>query len=141
MQIEIGVCPRFHREIVADIAILSNSELKKLIIMGVEREISNRLKKPSDQVIVEMKAIVAKHSLKLEDVIASAAKRKSRKFATRKSTTSKTKKPAATVGNVPYRHPGNASLTWTGDCGHQPQGVKDWRAAGHHIGEARLISE
>ena len=123
-----------------NLSTLSHGELQKLKTR-IEKEIESRSKKQRGRAMTEIKSIVAKYGLKLEEVISSnpAASPKARKGATRKpvnETARSAKKPSAIV----YRHPENAQLTWSGGRGRPPQWIKDWKAAGRSLDEARVAA-
>ena len=123
-----------------NLSTLSQSELQKLKTR-IEKEIDGRNKKQRGQAMTEIKSIVAKYGLKLEEVISSksSASPKARKGATSKSA-KKAAKPAKKAGAILYRHPENAQLTWSGGRGRPPQWIKDWKAAGRSLDEARVAN-
>jgi DNA-binding protein H-NS len=115
-----------------DLSDLSVSELQKLIAR-VEKEIESRNKKKRGQAMEEIKSIVTKYGLKLDEVMGQAPARKPRDGA-RKIADKPAKNPAAII----YRHPENPSLTWTGGRGRPPKWIKDWEASGRSREEARI---
>jgi DNA-binding protein H-NS len=115
-----------------DISVLSVGDLQKLIAR-VEKEIESRTKKKRGQAMEEIKSIVAKYGLKLDEVMGKAPARKPRD-GTKKIADKSTKKPAVIL----YRHPENPELTWTGGRGRPPKWIKDWEAAGRNREEARI---
>lgn len=119
-----------------DISALSLGELQKLKTK-IEKEIEGRNKKQRGQAMDEIKSIVAKYGLKLEEVISSkpAASPKTRKGAAKKPA-----KPAKKASAVLYRHPENEQLTWSGGRGRPPQWIKDWKATGRSLDEARVAN-
>lgn len=116
-----------------DLSALSHGELKKLKIK-IEKEIESRDKKQRGQAMDEIKSIVAKYGLKLEEVIANPAARKPRIAAAKPAKKFSTKKSAPIL----YRHPDNPKLTWGGGRGRRPQWIKDWEAAGRTLDEIRV---
>lgn len=123
-----------------NLSTLSHGELQKLKTR-VEKEIESRNKKQRGQAMTEIKSIVAKYGLKLEEVISSkpAASPKARQGAPRKPA-NKTAKSAKTPSAILYRHPENAELTWSGGRGRPPQWIKDWKASGRSLEEARVAA-
>lgn len=121
-----------------NLSTLSQAELQKLK-NRIEKEIESRNKKQRGRAMTEIKSIVAKYGLKLEEVVGSkpAASPKSRKGGASKPA-NKTAKPAKKAGAILYRHPENAELTWSGGRGRPPQWIKDWKAAGRSLDEARV---
>jgi DNA-binding protein H-NS len=118
-----------------DISAMSVNELQKLRTR-VEKEIESRNKKQRGQAMDEIKSIVAKYGLKLDEVMGRPAVRKPRNEAS-KTVAKSTKKTAAVL----YRHPENPVLTWSGGRGRPPQWIKDWKASGRNLDEARVVTE
>jgi DNA-binding protein H-NS len=115
-----------------DLSALSVGELQKLVTR-VEKEIESRTKKKRGQAMEEIKSIVAKYGLKLDEVMGQAPARKPRDR-TKKIADKSAKKPAVIL----YRHPENPALTWTGGRGRPPKWIKDWEASGRSREEARI---
>lgn len=123
-----------------DLSTLSHGELQKLKIR-IEKEIESRNKKQRGRAMTEIKSIVAKYGLKLEEVISSkpTASSKASQGETRKPA-NKTAKFAKKPSAILYRHPENAQLTWSGGRGRPPQWIKDWKASGRSLDEARVAA-
>lgn len=117
-----------------DLTALSHSELQKLKTK-IEKEIESRNKKQRSQAMDEIKSIVAKYGLKLDEVIGNGAVRKSRNGAA-KAVDKSSKTPAAIL----FRHPENPDLTWSGGRGRRPQWIKEWEASGRSLDEARILA-
>lgn len=117
-----------------DISAMSVGELQKLRTR-IEKEIKNRNKRQHDQAMDEIKTIVAKYGLKLGEVMGKPAARKPRSKPS-KTATKPMKKPAAIL----FRHPENPALTWSGGRGRPPQWIKDWKACGRSLDEARITN-
>lgn len=115
-----------------DLSVMTLGELQKLKTR-TEKEIESRNKKQRGQALDEIKSIVAKYGLKLDDVIGKSAVRKSNKFAAKRAV-----KPANKTTTILYRHPQNPQLTWAGGRGRRPQWIKDWEASGRSIDEIRV---
>ncbi len=115
-----------------DLSTLSVGELQKLIVR-VEKEIESRTKKKRGQAMEEIKSIVAKYGLKLDEVMGQAPARKPRD-----GTKKIAEKPAKKLAAILYRHPENPALTWTGGRGRPPKWIKDWEASGRSREEARI---
>ena len=113
---------------------MSVGELQKLKTR-IEKEIESRNKKQRSQAMDEIKSIVAKYGLKLDEVMGEPIVRKLRNGANKTAATPP-KKPAAIL----FRHPENPALTWAGGRGRRPQWIKDWEASGHSLDEARITS-
>ena len=121
-----------------DLSVLSPGELQKLKTR-IEKEIDGRNKKQRGQAMDEIKSIVAKYGLKLEEVISNPATCKPRKSAAK--AVAKSANPAKKSAAILYRHPENPSLTWSGGRGRPPQWIKDWKASGRNLDEARVATE
>lgn len=106
-------------------------ELQKLS-NKIEKEIQMRRQKQRGKALGEIKSIVAKYGLKLDDVIKIPVARTSRKSVV------KAAKPAKKSAAILYRHPQDPKLTWAGGRGRRPQWIKDWEAAGRSLDEARV---
>lgn len=117
-----------------DLATLSHGELQKLKIK-IEKEIEGRNKKQRSQAMDEIKAIVAKYGLNLNEVIGNAIVRKPQNGAAKAAT-----KSAKTPTVILFRHPDNPALTWSGGRGRRPQWIKDWEASGRTLDEARITA-
>ena len=117
-----------------DLSVLSLVELQKLKTR-IEKEIDGRNKKQHGQAMVEIKSIVAKYGLKLDEVIGRTVARK-----TPNGTAKATAKPEKKSAAILYRHPENAQLTWAGGRGRRPQWIKDWEASGRSLDEARVVN-
>lgn len=117
-----------------DISVMSVGELQKLKTR-IEKEIESRNKKQRSQAMDEIKSIVAKYGLKLDEVMGKPVARKPRTEAS-KTAAKSAKKPVAIL----YRHPENPSLTWSGGRGRPPQWIKDWKASGRSLDEARIAN-
>lgn len=115
-----------------DISALSIAELQKLKTK-IEKEIESRNKKQRGQAMGEIKSIVAKYGLKLEEVMGSPVVREPR-IGTAKAAG----KPAKRDTAILYRHPENPQLTWAGGRGRPPQWIKEWKASGRNLDEARV---
>ncbi len=115
-----------------DLSALSVGELQTLIAR-VEKEIESRTKKKRGQAMEEIKSIVTKYGLKLDEVMRQAPARKPRD-GTKKIADKSAKMPAVIL----YRHQENPALTWTGGRGRPPKWIKDWEAAGRNREEARI---
>jgi len=120
-----------------NLSTLSHGELQKLKVQ-IEKEIESRNKKQRGQAMTEIKSIVAKYGLKLEEVISSKPADSTK---ARTGGTSKTAKPAKKSAAILYRHPENPALTWAGGRGRPPQWIKDWKASGRNLDEARVATE
>lgn len=117
-----------------DISAMSVGELQKLRTR-IEKEIESRNKKQRGQAMDEIKSIVAKYGLKLDEVMGKPVARKPRNEAS-KTAAKPAKKPVAIL----YRHPENPVLTWSGGRGRPPQWIKDWKASGRSLDEARITN-
>lgn len=117
-----------------DISALSIAELQKLRTR-IEKEMESRNKKQRGQAMDEIKSIVAKYGLKLDDVMGTPAVRKQRNEATKV-----TAKPIKKSAVILYRHPENSHLTWAGGRGRRPQWIKEWEASGRSLDEARVAT-
>lgn len=117
-----------------DLSAISLGELQKLS-SRIEKEIETRSKMQREKALGEIKSIVAKYGLKLNEVVNIPAARAARKSLV-KPVAKPTKKPAAIL----YRHPEDPKLTWAGGRGRRPQWIKDWEAAGRSLDEARVTS-
>jgi DNA-binding protein H-NS len=117
-----------------DLSVMPVGELQKLKAR-VEKEIESRDKKQRGQAMEEIKSIVAKYGLKLEQVLGKSAARKPHNSATKTAA-----KPAKKAAAVLYRHPENPALTWSGGRGRPPQWIKDWEASGRSLDEARITN-
>lgn len=117
-----------------DISAMSVGELQKLKTR-IEKEIESRNKKQRGQAMDEIKSIVAKYGLKLDEVMGKPISRKPRSEAS-KTAAKSAKKPDAIL----YRHPENPALTWSGGRGRPPQWIKDWKASGRSLDEARITN-
>ncbi len=115
-----------------DLTALSHSELQKLKTK-IEKEIEGRNKKQRSQAMDEIKSIVAKYGLNLDEVIGNAIVRKPRNGAAKAA-----KKSAKPPAVILFRHPENPALTWSGGRGRRPQWIKEWEASGRSIDEARV---
>jgi DNA-binding protein H-NS len=113
---------------------MSLGELQKLKTR-TEKEIESRSKKQRGQALDEIKSIVAKYGLKLDDVMGKPAARKSRNGAAKAVA-----KPAKKSPAILYRHPQNPQFTWAGGRGRRPQWIKDWEASGRSLDEARVTN-
>lgn len=122
-----------------NLSTLSHGELQKLKAR-IEKEIESRNKKQRGRALTEIKSIVAKYGLKLEEVISSkpVTSPKARQGST--NTLSNKAKSAKKFSAILYRHPENAQLTWSGGRGRPPQWIKDWKASGHSLDEARVAA-
>lgn len=120
-----------------EISALSLSELQKLKTK-IEKEIEGRNKKQRGQAMDEIKSIVAKYGLKLEEVISKASTPKRGSGLAKKA--AKVAKPAKKSAAILFCHPDNPALTWSGGRGRRPQWIKDWEAAGRSLDEARVAS-
>jgi DNA-binding protein H-NS len=118
-----------------DISALSHGELQKLK-SRIEKEIEARNKKQRGQAMDEIRSIVAKYGLKLEEMVANPATRKSRKNIAKAA--AKPTKVVRESADVLYRHPDDSQLTWSGGRGRPPRWVNDWKAAGRSLEEARV---
>jgi DNA-binding protein H-NS len=116
-----------------DLSGTSLGELQKLKTR-IEKEIESRNKKQRGQALDEIKSIVAKYGLKLNEVIGKPDTRKPRKDAAKSA-----EKPEKKSATILYRHPENPQLTWSGGRGRRPQWIKDWEAAGRSIDETRVV--
>ncbi len=117
-----------------DLTALSHSELQKLKIK-IEKEIESRNRKQRSQAMDEIKSIVAKYGLKLDEVVRDAVVRK-----LRNGNAKVANKSAKTPGAILFRHPENSALTWSGGRGRRPQWIKDWEASGRSLDEARITA-
>jgi DNA-binding protein H-NS len=120
------------QEAFMDLTVLSHSELQKLKTK-IEKEIESRNKKQRSQAMDEIKSIVSKYGLKLDEVIGNAAVRKPRNGAAKAANKSE-RTPAVII----FRHPENPALTWSGGRGRRPQWIKEWEASGRSLDEARI---
>lgn len=112
-----------------DLSALSLGELRKLSAR-IHKEIERRGKKQRGQALDEIKLIVAKYGLKLDDVIGKAPPPNPVGV-----------KPVAKLaksGAIAYRHPENAALTWAGGRGRRPQWIKEWLSSGRSLDEVRV---
>lgn len=117
-----------------DISVMSVGELQKLKTR-IEKEIESRNKKQRSQAMDEIKSIVAKYGLKLDEVMGKPIARKPRSEASKTAA-----KPAKKAAAILYRHPETPSLTWSGGRGRPPQWIKDWKASGRSLDEARITN-
>jgi DNA-binding protein H-NS len=117
-----------------DLSVMSLGELQKLKVK-IEKEIESRSKKQRGQALDEIKSIVAKYGLKLDDVIGKPSSRPPQKGAAKVAA-----KPAKKSAAILYRHPENPALTWSGGRGRPPQWIKDWKALGRSLDEARITN-
>ncbi|WIM07069.1 MAG: H-NS histone family protein [Candidatus Nitricoxidivorans perseverans] len=116
-----------------DLKSMAVGELKKLKAK-IEKEIGNRENQHKNKAMGEIKAVVAKYGLKLDDIVgkAPAAKKPAAKKVPGKKAAAKSSK------KILYRHPENSQLTWGGGRGRRPQWIKDWEAAGKTLDEVRV---
>lgn len=91
---------------------------------SVGAEIERRENAEKKKVIDEVLAFAKARGLKLEEVV--LQKKRGRKASPAKPQVAPRKRAPA---KVKYRHPEQASLTWTGR-GRQPKWVAEWMAAG-----------
>lgn len=117
-----------------DLSVMSLGELQKLKTR-IEKEIESRGRKQRGQALDEIKSIVAKYGLKLDDVMGKPAVRTPRDRAVKVA--AKSAKKSATIL---YRHPQNPQFTWAGGRGRRPQWIKDWEASGRSLDEARVTN-
>ena len=117
-----------------DLSTLSTGELQKFATR-IEKEIESRNRKKRGQALEEIKSIVAKYGLRLDEVMGQPAERKPRDSS--KKITDKTAKKPPTVL---YRHPENPALTWAGGRGRPPKWIKDWESSGRSRDEARVTN-
>jgi len=117
-----------------DLSVMSAPELQKLRTR-IEQEIESRNKKQRGQAMDEIKSIVAKYGLKLDEVLRKPVARKPRDGVSKTAAKPK-KKPSA----IRYRHPENPALTWSGGRGRHPQWIKEWEASGRSLDEARITN-
>ena len=117
-----------------DLSARSIGDLQKLKTR-IEKEIEVRNKKQRGQALEEIKSIVAKYGLKLDEVMGQPVARSPRDGTVK--TVSRTPKRPATIL---YRHPDNPAFTWTGGRGRPPQWVRDWKAAGRSLDEVRIAN-
>lgn len=117
-----------------DISVLSVGELQKLRT-NIDREIESRKRKRRGQALDEIKSIVAKYGLKLDEVMGKSVAQK-RSNEQRKPIARAAKKAATII----YRHPEYPSLIWTGGRGRPPQWIKEWKASGRSLDEARIAN-
>jgi DNA-binding protein H-NS len=125
-----------------DLSVLSIGELQKLRTR-VEREINSRNNKQRGQALVEIKTIVAKYGLKLDDVVKGIAPpRQVQGKAAKPAAKLGIRAPAKSVrkaGIILYRHPENPQLIWGGGRGRRPQWIKDWESSGRSLDEVRVV--
>lgn len=124
-----------------DLSVMTIGELQKLRIR-IEREITRRNNMQRGRALVEIKTIVAKYGLNLNDVVKGMAPphgvpSKAGKPAV-KSERSASAKSVKKVRTILYRHPENAQLTWGGGRGRRPQWIRDWESSGRSLDEARV---
>jgi DNA-binding protein H-NS len=117
-----------------ELSTLSLSELQKLKIR-IEKEIDSRNKIQRGRAMDEIKSIVAKYGLKLDEVIENSVTRKPRSSAAKK-----TAKAAKTPAAILYRHPDSPELTWSGGRGRRPRWIKEWEASGRSLDEVRIAA-
>lgn len=117
-----------------DLSAMSVGELQKLRTR-IEKEIENRNKKQRGQAMDEIKSIVAKYGLKLDEVMGKSIVRKPRSEASKTAA-----KPGKKLVAILYRHPENPALTWSGGRGRPPQWIKDWKTSGRNLDEARIAN-
>ncbi len=101
--------------LVLDLEKLSLDELKKLL-KDVGKAIEGYEQRKRAQALAELEALAAEHGYRLSDLVGGNAT-----------------KPA-TKGEPKYRHPEDATLTWTGR-GRQPTWIKDGLAAGKSLSD------
>jgi DNA-binding protein H-NS len=111
---------------------MSVNELQKLRAR-VEKEIESRNKKQRGKAMDEIKSIVAKYGLKLDEVMGKPVARKPRNEVSKTAA-----KPAKKQAAILYRHPEHPALTWSGGRGRPPQWIKDWKVSGRNLDEARV---
>ena len=117
-----------------DLSVMSLGELQKLNTR-IEKEIESHGKKQRGQALDEIKSIVAKYGLKLDDVMGKPTARKPRNGVAKGAT-----KSAKKSQSILYRHPQNPQFTWAGGRGRRPQWIKDWEASGRSLDEARVTN-
>lgn len=117
-----------------DISVMSVSELQKLRAR-IEKELESRDKKQRGQAMEEIKSIVAKYGLKLDELMGKSPARK-RSNGVAKAAAKPEEKSAAIL----YRHPDNPHLTWSGGRGRPPQWIQEWKASGRSLDEARVVA-
>lgn len=126
-----------------DLSILSIGDLQKLRTR-VEKEIAGRSKKQRGRALVEIKAIVAKYGLKLEELMEGPGSHDVSKMASKAPAKAGRKtlaKSAKKSGTVLFQHPENPNLTWGGGRGRRPQWIKDWELSGRSLDEVRLAKQ
>lgn len=107
---------------------ISNLSLVALLDLQkrIPAEIKHRETKEKNALLVQVKKMVADHGFSLEDLLS------------KDGVEAKERKTRAPV-KVKYRHPNDASLTWTGR-GRTPKWVLQWQADGGKI-ENLLVTE
>ncbi len=106
-----------------DISVLSLAELIDLQ-KRIPTEIKRRKAKEKNALLVRVKKMVADHGFSLDDLLAQERK-----------SGAKTRAPV----RIKYRHPKDASLTWTGR-GRTPKWVEQWQNSGGKL-EQLLVSK
>lgn len=101
-----------------DISTLSLAELKQLQ-KQIPAEIGKREEQEKKKVLDEVKALAEARGFSIDQLIGGAKEAKVR-----------VSKPVA----IKYRHPDNATLTWTGR-GRKPQWVEAWLGQGRKLEE------
>ena len=97
-----------------DISKLTTKELQALL-KRIQKEINKRDQQEKSKLLDDIKQIASKHGYSLRDLIGNGPRsvQKGRKTGARKPV------------RVKYRHPEQASLTWTGR-GRKPHWVSKW---------------
>lgn len=118
-----------------DLSTLSLNELRRLQ-SKIDAEIRRRSDITRRELLKKIQKMAAEEGLSLSDIIPAATN--DSPAATNKARRS-AKGSGKKTGKVPpkYRHPDDASLTWTGR-GRKPLWVENWIAAGNPL-EALLI--
>ncbi len=101
----------------------SSTELRELK-KDIDGELSSRRKDDAKKAQQEMKAVAEKYGFSVSDLVAQSGRNGAGR-------TPRAKGPAR------FRHPADASKTWTGR-GRKPGWVKEWEGAGKDLEELRV---
>ena len=102
----------------ADLTKYSSKELGELKEQ-IDKELSSRRKGEAKQAQKELKKVAEKYGFNLNELVGA------------------TKPKQRTTGAIKYRHPEDATKTWSGR-GRKPAWVKDWEQAGRPLQDAKV---
>ncbi len=104
-----------------DLNKLSSEQLRQLQ-KDIDKELAARRRDEQKQAKQELKQVAERYGFSVEELVGAAG-------GARKSRTS-------AKARVTFRHPDDASKTWTGR-GRKPNWVKEWEASGRSLDELR----